>query len=93
MGASILPTISGAQDFSGTPTNGQVPTYNSTTKQWNPETPSSSSGTVSSVAETVPTWLGVSGSPITGAGTLAVTETSGVGAASLLEVQASFGGF
>ena len=36
-------------------------------------TPSSSGGTVTSVAMTVPTFLSVTGSPITGAGTLAVT--------------------
>lgn len=34
-------------------------------------------GTVTSVALTVPTWLTVAGSPITGSGTLAVTATTG----------------
>lgn len=37
----------------------------------------SGSGTVSSVALTVPSWLSVSGSPVTTSGTLAVTATSG----------------
>ncbi len=36
----------------------------------------SGAGTVTSVAMTVPSWLSVSGSPITGAGTLAVSSAS-----------------
>lgn len=40
-------------------------------------TGSGSTGTVTSVALSVPSWLNVSGSPITGAGTLAVTAATG----------------
>lgn len=38
---------------------------------------SSGSGTVTSVAQTVPSWLSIAGSPITGSGTLAITAASG----------------
>ena len=41
-------------------------------------------GSVTSVTETVPSWLSVSGSPITGAGTLAITAASGQTANSVL---------
>jgi hypothetical protein len=39
--------------------------------------PGSAAGTVTSVALTVPSWLSVSGTPVTTSGTLAVTATSG----------------
>lgn len=42
------------------------------------------SGTVTSVAMTLPSWLTVAGSPITGSGTLAVTATTGLTANSFL---------
>lgn len=42
------------------------------------------SGTVTSVGMTVPSWLTVSGSPVTGADTLAVTATSGLAANSFI---------
>lgn len=38
----------------------------------------SGSGTVTSVSQTVPTWLSVSGSPVTGSGTLAITSATGL---------------
>jgi hypothetical protein len=57
------------------PTNGQVLTYNTSTGQWIASTPSGGggSGTVTSVALTVPSAFNVTGSPITTAGTLAIT--------------------
>ena len=42
-----------------------------------PANSSSAGGTVTSVAVTVPTWLTVSGSPITSSGTFAITATTG----------------
>jgi hypothetical protein len=57
-----------------TPTNGQVLKYNGTT--WINDT-DANTGTVTSVALSVPTGLSVSGSPITSSGTLAVTFASG----------------
>ena len=57
-----------------TPTTGQVLKYNGTT--WINDT-DANTGTVTSVAMTVPTGLSVSGSPITSSGTLAVTLTAG----------------
>ena len=57
-----------------TPTNGQVLTYNTTTSDWEAATPSAGgSGTVTSVGLTVPSAFSVTGSPITTAGTLAIT--------------------
>ncbi len=58
-------------------TNGQVLTADSTAAtglKWSTVT---GTGTVTSVAMTVPTGLSVSGSPITGAGTLALTYAAG----------------
>lgn len=57
-----------------TPTTGQVLKYNGTT--WINDT-DANTGTVTSVGMTVPTGLSVAGSPITSAGTLAVTFTTG----------------
>jgi hypothetical protein len=57
-----------------TPTSGQVLKYNGTT--WINDT-DANTGTVTSVALSVPTGLSVSGSPITSSGTLAVTFASG----------------
>ena len=56
------------------PTTGQVLKYNGTA--WINDT-DANSGTVTSVAMTVPTGLSVSGSPITSSGTLGVTFTAG----------------
>jgi hypothetical protein len=56
------------------PTTGQVLKYNGTT--WINDT-DANTGTVTSVAMSVPTGLSVSGSPITSSGTLAVTFTAG----------------
>ena len=63
-------------------TYGEVIRYNTATSKWESVATSTlglggSSGTVSSVAMTVPTGLSISGSPITSAGTLALTLTSG----------------
>ena len=57
-----------------TPTTGQVLKYNGTI--WINDT-DANTGTVTSVAMSVPTGLSVSGSPITSSGTLAVTYSSG----------------
>jgi hypothetical protein len=54
------------------PTNGQVLAFNSTSGDWEAVTPSSG-GSVTSVGLTMPTAFNVSGSPVTTAGTLAVT--------------------
>ena len=56
------------------PTSGQVLKYNGTT--WINDT-DANTGTVTSVAMTVPTGLSIAGSPITSSGTLAVTFASG----------------
>jgi hypothetical protein len=52
--------------------------YNNNTNTWSGLSANggSSMGTVTSVAQTVPTWLAVAGSPITTSGTLAVTPAS-----------------
>jgi len=55
------------------PTNGQVLTYNTSTGQWIASTPTSASGTVTSVALTAPAAFNVTGSPITTSGTLAIS--------------------
>lgn len=57
-----------------TPTTGQVLKYNGTV--WINDT-DANTGTVTSVAMTVPTGLSIAGSPITSSGTLAVTLSSG----------------
>jgi hypothetical protein len=55
-----------------TPSNGQVLSYNSTSGDWEAVTPASG-GSVTSVALTVPPAFSVTGSPITTAGTLAIS--------------------
>jgi hypothetical protein len=56
------------------PSNAQVLTYDTATSQWIAATPTSGgSGTVTSVGLTVPSAFSVTGSPITTAGTLAIT--------------------
>lgn len=59
-----------------TPSNGQVLTFNTSTNAWEPRTISTSSGTVTSVAATVPSYMSLSGSPITTSGTLAFNFSS-----------------
>lgn len=54
------------------PTNAQALVYNTATGKWINGT-GSSSGTVTSVAATVPSFLSVAGSPITTSGTIAIT--------------------
>jgi hypothetical protein len=54
------------------PSNGQVLSYNSTSGDWEAVTPASG-GSVTSVGLTMPSAFAVSGSPVTTAGTLAVT--------------------
>lgn len=56
-----------------TPANGQVLTYNSTSGDWEAATPSTGSGTVTSVGLTMPSAFNVANSPVTTSGTLAVT--------------------
>lgn len=56
-----------------TPTNAQVLTYNTATGKWIASTPSSGSGTVTSVGLTMPTAFSVASSPVTTSGTIAVT--------------------
>ena len=56
-------------------TNGEFIAWNGS--QWAPSSFVPGSGTVTSVALTVPSWLSVAGSPITTSGTLAVTAASG----------------
>ena len=80
---SNLPTIPTALDDlsdvnAPTPSNGQTLIYNSASGDWEAVTPASG-GTVTSVALTMPGAFTVGGSPITTAGTLAVT---GAGVAS-----------
>lgn len=58
-------------------TDGDVLTWDSTTGTWGPEPAGTGSGTVTSVAMTVPTdILSVTGSPITTSGTLAVSKAN-----------------
>lgn len=73
-----LPTIPTNLDDLGdvnapTPSNGQVLTYNSTSGDWEAATPSTGSGTVTSVGLTMPSAFNVANSPVTTSGTLAVT--------------------
>jgi hypothetical protein len=73
-----LPTIPVNLDDLGdvnapSPSNGQVLTYNSTSGDWEAATPSTGSGTVTSVGLTMPSAFSVAGSPVTTIGTLAVT--------------------
>ncbi len=60
------------------PTNGQVLAFNSTSGDWEAVTPASG-GSVTSVGLTMPTAFNVSGSPVTTAGTLAVTGAGNTG--------------
>jgi hypothetical protein len=55
------------------PSNAQVLTYDTASSQWIATTPSAGSGTVTSVGLTMPSAFSVTGSPITTAGTLAIT--------------------
>lgn len=57
--------------------NNDVLKYNSTTELWENGVGGGGSGTVTSVAATVPTGLTISGSPITAAGTLAIALDTG----------------
>jgi len=59
------------------PTNGQALVYDSSNSTWKNQSISSGSGTVTSVAASVPTGFSISGSPITSSGTLAITFASG----------------
>jgi hypothetical protein len=61
-----------------TPANGQVLAFNSTSGDWEPITPASG-GSVTSVGLTMPSAFTVSGSPVTAAGTLAVTGAGNTG--------------
>jgi len=56
------------------PTNGQVITWNNGSSQWEPATPNT--GTVTSVALSLPSFIAVTGSPITTSGTLTGTLAS-----------------
>jgi hypothetical protein len=68
---TIPTTLDSLSDVNApSPTNGQVLSYNGT--EWVNSTPSTG-GTVTSVALTVPSAFNVTGSPITTAGTLAIT--------------------
>ena len=70
LSGTALPTTSGGTGLTTLGTNGQLLTMVSGAPAWaSPAT----SGTVTSVAMTVPSFLSIAGSPITGSGTLAVT--------------------
>lgn len=56
----------------GTPANGQAVVWDATNSRWIPANVAAGSGTVTSVAATVPPLLTVTGSPITTSGTLAI---------------------
>ena len=60
------------------PSNGQVLAFNSTSGDWEAVTPASG-GSVTSVGLTMPSAFNVSGSPVTTAGTLAVTGAGNTG--------------
>ena len=66
--------IQGVAVSATSPTTGQILEYNGT--DWMPTTPGAGSGTVTSVAVTVPSRQSVSGSPITSSGTLAITDNT-----------------
>lgn len=86
--------IQAIQIKSGTPSDGQVLTYNLSASNWEAATPGAGSGTVSSVAVSGKNGITVAGSPITSAGTIDlalgnITPTSintGVVSASTLNV-------
>jgi hypothetical protein len=64
--------LSDLSDISATaPTNGQALTWVSANSRWEPSTPAG--GTVTSVGLTVPSFLSITGSPITSSGTLTVS--------------------
>ncbi|HUY14247.1 MAG TPA: hypothetical protein VMX16_11555 [Terriglobia bacterium] len=67
--------LQGVPVSAATPSNGQVPQFNSSTGQWTPAT-LPPGGTVSSVGLSVPPEFTVSGSPVTTSGTLTITKAS-----------------
>lgn len=69
-GDLILGGAAGTPTRLGIGTNGQVLTSNGTTASW--QTPGAGSGTVTSVDASVPSFLSISGNPITTSGTLAI---------------------
>jgi len=71
--ANVEPLIDAHLNYS-TATSGQVLSYNGTDYDW---VDAGGTGTVSSVAATVPTGFTVSGSPITASGTLAIAYDTG----------------
>ena len=72
LSGTALPTTSGGTGLTAVGTNGQVLTSNGTTLVWTtPVAPGT--GTVTSVAASVPSFLTITGSPITSSGTLAIT--------------------
>lgn len=84
-GSAQIPAVNGAlltninavqlQGFgiaTTSPTSNQLLTWNSTSSLWTPTVPATS-GTVTSVAMAVPSFLSISGSPVTGIGTLSVS--------------------
>lgn len=73
--ANVEPLVDAHLNYS-TATSGQVLSYNGTDYDWITLS-GGSSGTVTSVAQTVPTGFTVSGSPITTAGTLAISYATG----------------
>lgn len=72
-GSGDATSLQGVPLSSTPPLNGQALVFNSVSGLWEPTTISAGSGTVTSVAMSVPSFLSVSGSPITTSGTLAVS--------------------
>lgn len=70
--AASVVKIQGVDIATTAPSANNILTYNNSTAKWEPRAPATS-GTVTSVAMTVPSILIVSGSPITSSGTFAVT--------------------
>lgn len=68
-------TVSLNQLLPGTATPGECPVLDSS-RRWIP-TACPGTGTVTSVNQTVPSWLSVSGVPVTGSGTLAISPATG----------------
>lgn len=71
----VRPDLSGLSDvYAPSPTDGQLIAWSAANSRWQVVTPTG--GTVTSVAMTVPSFMSISGNPITTSGTLALSAAS-----------------
>jgi len=77
LGGALSLALDGLSDVAvASPTDAQVLVYEQSTLLWKNKTIATGGGTVTSVALTMPSIFSVTGSPVTGAGTLATTLVS-----------------